>query len=832
MPSPRAAHMRALLTALLLTAAAPVGTLAAAPDGNIEWNGLSHIGRLDRRPLCPVDGESFSVRFQAFRDDLTSARVRATLAGSPVVAEAAKVGTRGRYDIWSATLPATAAAALVTYHIELQDGADLDYLSVNGVTDGPPVDGGFVVDFATLSHAPVGATRITGGGAVFKVWAPTRTSVHVRGDFNGWGLTTPMTQQGEHFVARASGVADRSQYKYFFDNAVWNMDARSRSQNAQSDRNSHIEDPLRYVWASDAFVTPDAESLVVYQLHVGTFAGRNDPLGSVAYRGGYRAVGDRAGQLAELGVNCVQVCPITEFPGDLSAGYNPITQWAPEWIHGTPDDLKYMIDRLHAHGIAVTLDIVWNHFTVNDNWMWFYDGSQTYFDSPAIDTPWGAQADFDRAAVRDYFADSALLWLEEYRFDGFRMDATSYMTIGAQSAAGWSLMQRMNDEIDRRRLEAFVVAEQLPNNAAISSPTSGGGAGFDAQYHMQFRDAVRGAILSAGLGDPNMNAVRSALLGSGASISGRKALNYFQLHDEAWPTSGGQRLVKTIDTTAPHDDQYAKGRMKLATGLLLTAPGVPALLQGDEWLEDTDFGTDPGNRIDWSKKTTYAGIFAYHQALMRLRRTLAPLRASSSIYVSRVDEGANWIAFRRFDGSGQSVMIVASFSNSPLTVRVGLPTAGGWSEVVNSQDPAYMGSGPVNAGVLATEPIAWDGFNQSVELQLPAMGLLLLAPAELVDAPAPGGRAALSLSAPWPNPGSGAVTLRFALARPGEAALTVHDLAGRQVAALARGPHAAGEHVVRWDGRGDDGRGLAPGLYLARLVTATGERTVRLARLR
>lgn len=825
-------HAGCLILVTLLVSAVPPGSIAAGPDGNIEWNGLSHIARLDRRPLCPVDGESFVVRFQAYRGDLTAARVRATLAGAPVVLEAAVVGTRGLVDIWAATLPATGATALVTYDIELQDGGDLDYLSVNGVSDGVPVDGGFVVDFATLAHAPVGATRVTGGGAVFKVWAPTRTAVHVRGDFNGWSLATPMTKQGDYFVARGSGVADRSQYKYFFNNTLWNFDARGRSINAQSDRNTYVEDPLRYAWTSDAFVTPDAESLVVYQLHVGTFSGLNDPLGGVAHPSGYRAVGDRAAQLQQLGINCVQLCPVQEFPGDLSAGYNPLSQWAPEWKYGTPDDLKYMVDRLHAHGIAVTLDIVWNHFTTNENWMWTYDGSQQYFDTPHIDTPWGAQADFDRAEVRDYYVHSALMWLEEYRLDGFRMDATSYMDIGAQAAAGWSLMQRMNDEIDRRRGEAFVVAEQLPNDAAISSSTASGGAGFDAQYHMQFRDALRGAILAAGLGDPSMSAVRSGLLGSGASISGRKALNYFQLHDEAWPSSGGQRLVRTIDTTAPHDDVYAKGRMKLATGLLLTAPGVPALLQGDEWLESADFGVDAGNRIDWGKKTTYAGIFAYHQALIALRRTLPALRASSSVYVSRVDEGANWLAFRRFDGSGNSVMVVASFANTPLTVRVGFPASGAWSERINSQDPAFMGSGPVNSGTLLTEPIAWDGFNQSIELQLPAMSLLVLTPAELVDAPAPGVASSLEMSTPWPNPAAGEMTLRFSLPTAGEARMSVHDLAGREVARLAQGAHAAGAHRVRWDGRDASGRMLAPGVYLARLVTPAGERHVRIARVR
>ena len=710
--------------------------------------------------------------------------------------------------------------------------ADTDYLSVNGVTDGPPADGGFVLDFTTLAHAPVGATRVSGGGAVFKVWAPTRVSALARGDFNSWGTSNPLTKVGEYFIGRANGVADRSQYKYFFNNVAWNTDARARSINASASSNAYIEEPFRFVWTSDSFRTPDVDSMVVYQMHIGTFSGRNDPLGSPAFPGGYRAVADRVQHLVDLGVNAVQICPVTEFPGDVSAGYNPQTQWAPEWKYGTPDDFKYMVDRLHARGIAVIMDIVWNHFTTNDNFMWNYDGSQTYFDSPQVDTPWGAQADFDKVAVRDYYANSAQYWLEEYRLDGFRMDATGYMDIG-QPVSGWQLMQRMNDEIDQRFVDRITVAEQLPNDAAVSAPTSGGGAGFDAQYHMQFRDAIRNAINDAAFGNPSMSAVRSALLGSGATISGRKAWNYFQLHDEAWPSSGGQRFVKNIDTSAPYDDLYAKGRMKLAMGLLLTAPGVPAFLQGDEWLEDTDFGTDAVNRIDWSKKTTYRGIFDYHQRLITLRRTLAPLRASAPVLVYKVDDTNNILAFRRTAPNGDPIIVVAYFGNTPLiNVRIGVPEAGGWNELANSQDPAYMGSGPVN-GTRNTEAVSADGFVQSLVLDLPGMAFMVLAPQRFVDAPGTSvANPTLELSAPWPNPANHAVALGFTLPRTATVSLSILDLAGREVARPAAGTLTAGRHSVRWDGRTADGAELPAGLYFVRLVTPDGVRTARVTRLR
>jgi len=815
------------LAALLLAGVAS----AATPDGNVEWNGLSHTSWQDRRPLCPVSGESFQVRFQSYRDDLTAARVGVTVSGVTTWANAARVGARGPYDVWAAQVPATAQST-ESYVIEVSDGADTDYLSVNGVTDGTPADGGFVLDFTTLAHAPVGATRVSGGGAVFKVWAPTRVSALARGDFNAWGTSNPLTKVGEYFIGRVNGVADRAQYKYFFNNIAWNTDARARSINASASSNAHVEDPFRFVWTSDSYRTPDVDSMVVYQMHIGTFSGRNDPLGSPAFPAGYRAVADRVQHLVDLGVNAVQICPVTEFPGDISAGYNPQTQWAPEWKYGTPDDFKYMVDRLHARGIAIIMDIVWNHFTTNDNFMWNYDGSQTYFDSPQVDTPWGAQADFDKVAVRDYYANSAQYWLEEYRLDGFRMDATGYMDIG-QPVSGWQLMQRMNDEIDQRFVDRITVAEQLPNDAAVSAPTSGGGAGFDAQYHMQFRDAIRNAINDAAFGNPSMSAVRNALLGSGATISGRKAWNYFQLHDEAWPSSGGQRYVKNIDTSAPYDDLYAKGRMKLAMGLLLTAPGVPVFLQGDEWLEDTDFGTDAVNRIDWSKKTTYRGIFDYHQRLITLRRTLAPLRASAPVLVYKVDDTNNILAFRRTAPNGDPIIVVAYFGNTPLTnVRIGVPESGGWNELANSQDPAFMGSGPVN-GSRNTDGVSADGFVQSLVLDLPGMAFVVLAPQRFVDAPGTSvGSPTLELSAPWPNPASRAVALAFTLPRTSNVSLSILDLAGREVARPAVGELAAGRHSIRWDGRASDGAELPAGLYFVRLVTPDGVRTARVTRLR
>ena len=693
-------------------------------DNNVQWDGISHIAWQDRRPLCPINKEAFRVHFQAYRFDLESARVYVN-DGAVTWVDAVLDHDRGPYAVWRADIPATASNTL-RYYFELTDGTDTDYYSVTGMSENPPTDGGFVIDYATLEHAPVGSTPVTGGGTVFKVWAPTRATVQVRGEFNNWGTTNPMTKVGEHFIAHVPNATDRQMYKYFFNGNRWNSDARARSLNPSDNYNTHIEDPLRYTWRVPDFPTPPSDELIIYQLHVGTFAGRNDPLGSVPHPAGYADVAARAAHLAELGVNAVMLNPITEFPGDFSAGYNPVSQWAPEWIYGEPDELKGMIDALHEHGVGVLLDIVWNHFSPTDNFLWFYDGTQTYFKTPDVQTPWGSQADFEREPVRDYFVDSAILWLDEYRVDGFRMDATDFMNIPPQEAAGWSLMQRLNDTVDNRRVDKVVIAEQLPDDAWVTRPTHLGGAGFDAQYYDAFTDQLRDEIFDAAFGDPEMWKIRNIINGGGTYLRGKRVMNYLELHDEAWPSNGGQRIVKTIDPTFPHDSIWAKGRVKLAQGLVMFAPGIPAILQGTEWLEDAPFGTGLSSRIDWSKKTTYAAIFRYFQDIIAVRKANPALHADAAVNVYHLNESGNVIGFLRSAAGGRDMVVLANFSNTDyFNYRIGLPQPGTWYELINSQAVEYDGNGLTNGGSVSSEPVPWNGFDHSAVVTVPQMGLLV-----------------------------------------------------------------------------------------------------------
>jgi 1,4-alpha-glucan branching enzyme len=815
------------LVALLFVTAAPLAALAAGPDNNVEWNGVSHLVWQDLRPRCPIDGQSFEIRFQTYADDITTARVNVN-DGTVAWIDAVKTAARGPYDIWAAQAPSTASPTL-SYYIELTDGSDTDYLGAAGMSESPPAGSEFEIDYVTLEHAPVGATPVPDGGTVFRVWAPTRTSVHVRGEFNGWGLADPLTKVGEDFIGYVDDATARQMYKYYFNPDHWNTDARAKALNPGDNYNAYIEDPFGYDWAIEDFDTPDFEEMVIYQLHVGTFAGRNDPYGSAPFPARYVDVAARASHFAELGVNAVMLCPITEFPGDYSAGYNPITAWAPEWKYGTPDDLKFMIDALHQYGVAVLLDIVWNHFSFTDNFLWYYDGTQIYFDTPAVSTPWGDQADFDRAQVRDYFAQSALYWLEEFKVDGFRMDGTDYMNIFPQEAAGWSLMQRMNDEMDNRWVDKIAIAEQLPDDSWVTRPTSLGGAGFDSQYYDAFTDRLREEILDAAFGNPEMWKIRDIINGGGQYLDGRSVTNYLELHDEAWPSSGGQRIVKTIDTTPPHDDVWAKGRVKLAQGIVMTAPGIPAILMGSEWLEDTDFGTDAANRIDWSKKVTYAPIFDYFRDLITIRRLSPALRADASRQVFHLNESGNVIAFQRWSGGGDVVVVVANFSNTDYgSYRIGLPQPGDWQEELNSQATEYDGNGMTNPGTIVPDAIPQDGYAQSAEIAIPMMGFIILSHGSGVGVPEDPVQAvgAPRLLAPYPNPMRPRTTIAFELPRPATVHLAVYDVAGRKLSTLAEGRFEAGRTEVIWNGEDSSGGPVASGIYFVRLI-ADSEVTTR-----
>ena len=540
-----------------LSACCAASALAADADGVVEWEGLSHIAFHDRAPRVPMNGESFTVRFQSYRGDLTSAAVEWDDGAASGSAPASVVASRGPYDIWEATVPATASPTMA-YRVAATDGADTDYLNASGASDGP-TGSLYALDFGALTHAPYGSTPVA-GGTVFRVWAPSRSSCDVRGEFNGWTTGDGLTKVGQDFIGFVAGAQPGEMYKYFFNGNLWKPDARALELVPNDNYNTMIVDPGTYTWQFPEFSPVPRDEMVVYQLHVGTFAGRNDPYGGAPSPSRYVDVAARVQHLADLGVNAVMLNPTNEFPGAFSGGYNPISAWAMDRDLGTMAEFQQMVDALHGEGIAVLLDIVWNHFDGNQNYLWNYDGTQIYFDSPAVGTPWGSQHDYDRAQVREYFVDATDHLLGELRLDGFRMDAVMAMVDGgwtSQWASGQSIVRQMNDRIDNRYADKISIAEKYDDDTWTVGPTSSG-IGFDAQYHNRFKNELRGAIFGEnGGGNPSMSAVSSVIQGTGGSF-GEAAFNYFELHDDAWPLNGHERFVRVADPVQPSNSDKAQ----------------------------------------------------------------------------------------------------------------------------------------------------------------------------------------------------------------------------------------------------------------------------------
>lgn len=297
--------------------------------------------------------------------------------------------------------------------------------------------------------------------------------------------------------------------------------------------------------------------------------------------------------------------------------------------------------------------------------------------------------------------------------------------------------------------------------------------------------------------------------------------------------SGGQRIVKDIDTTYPHDDIYARGRTKLGQGIVTFAPGVPAFLMGLDWLEDTDFGSGSDNRIDWSKKTTYSGHFNYFQDMLELRKNSA-FHADASHHVFHFNEGGNVIGFRRWD-SEDDFVVVANFSNTDYTgYRIGLPQAGDWWEALNSQDTLYAGSGQVNSGQLSSEETDYDGYSQSITITLSKMALVVLKKGSIPTAVEydPVSPRVDRLEQCFPNPFNPVATIRFSLSEQKHASIRIYDVTGRLVRTLVDGILSRGEHRVRWEGRNRRGAEVASGVYFYRLTTPGYTRTRRMILLR
>ena len=540
------------------------------------------------------------------------------------------------------------------------------------------------------------------GGVAFRVWAPNAESVSVGGSFNEWSATAnPLASEGDgYWSADVAGVRAGDEYKFVITNgeARWKIDPYARRV-TRSNGNSVVYNP-NFDWGTSEYQTPEPNELVIYELHTGTF--NDSPEGEP---GNFDGIINKLDYLSDLGVNAIEVMPSLEFASDFSWGYNPANIFAIESAYGGSTAFRRLVRAAHERGIAIIFDVVYNHFGPSDLDLWQFDGWSEndkggiyFYNDRRSATPWGdTRPDYGRVEVRRFIRDNALMWLEEYRVDALRWDATAYIrNINGNDgdpqtdiANGWLVMQMINSATAARQPRKLNIAEDLKGNPWITKNTAEGGAGFDAQWDGGFVHPVRNCLIVPDDDARDMNRILAAILNRFNSDVFERVI-YTESHDEV--ASGHFRLPQAISPIDP-GGWFARKRSTLGAALVFTSPGIPMIFQGQEILEDHWFRD--AAPIDWSKLVTFIGIHALYKDLIRLRRNLDNNTrglCGQNTNVYHVNNNDKVMAFHRWDngGAGDDVIVVVNFANhSYANYALGLPREGRWRVRLNSDSNDY-----------------------------------------------------------------------------------------------------------------------------------------------
>lgn len=585
------------------------------------------------------------------------------------------------------------------------------------------------------SHRPGMGAIVYGGGVAFRVWAPFAERVAVAGTFNGWSETnTPLDRDGHgYWSGDVPGARAGDEYEFIVVNGGVLKRTDPYARDVTSSAGVGVVVDPAFAWRAADYHTPPWNELVIYEIHTGTF---NDRPGGGP--GTFESVRHRLPYLRDLGVNAIELMPTMEFAMDFSWGYNPAHIFAIESAYGGPAALKTLVDAAHGAGIAVIFDVVYNHLGPGDLDLWRFDGWSAndkggiyFYNDWRAATPWGdTRPDYGRPEVRQYLRDNALMWLEEFRFDGLRWDATAYIRhvhggedAGGDLPDGWRLMQWINGEIDARQPWKLSIAEDLRDNPWITRPA---GAGFDSQWDVRFAHGARRALIAGDDGARSMAALRDVVRSIFDGDAWRRVI-YTESHDEV---ANGRARVPHEIWPGNAGSWFARKRSTLGAALVFTAPGIPMIFQGQEFLEDEWFhDADP---LDWTKLDTYAGIHALYRDLIRLRRTSPHTRGlrGHSVNVHHVNDGDKVLAFHRWaaGGPGDDVVVVLNCSTYPRSAyRIGFPRGGRWRVRMNSDWRGYgadYGDHPGFDAIADGGP--WDGMPASGELGVGPYSFLIL----------------------------------------------------------------------------------------------------------
>ena len=534
------------------------------------------------------------------------------------------------------------------------------------------------------------------------------------------------------FAATVPQVSEGADYFYVLEGERERPDPVSRWQPRGVHGPSRVVNPASFRWSDQGWPGIPLRDLIIYEFHPGTFT----------REGSFESVIQRLPYLRDLGITALEIMPVAEVPGNRNWGYDGASLYAPQSSYGGPIGLKKLVDACHQHGLAVVLDVVYNHLGPEGNYL--PDFAPCFTD--AHHTPWGKAINFDGPesdGVRRFFIDNALYWLTEYHVDALRLDAIH----GIYDFGARHVLDQLSEAFHRQaqclQRQAWLIAESDLEDVRIINPRGAGGYALDAQWHDDFHHALyalltgqrQGFLMDFGaiadlsksitdgfVFDWKYSRYRGRHFGSSSKERpGEQFVGFIQNHDQIANTSRGKRLSTLVPA----------GQQKLAAVLTLCSPFLPLLFMGEEYGETAPFlyftsFEDPGLaaavtegrkkelgmhysegdfsdpqapstfercKLDWSKIaiSPHAEILRLYRDLILLRKQHPSLgNGRKDLTEIQFDEQAKWLIMKRSDPAGSGILLVCNFSSQEQSISVA-NDAGSWRMALRTGDAAYGG---------------------------------------------------------------------------------------------------------------------------------------------
>ena len=610
-----------------------------------------------------------------------------------------------------------------------------------------------VTDPQHLRRYPIGAELIGANETHFRVWAPKATRVDVALEEsaakNARRTFHPLQREdGGYFSGSAPACADDC-YRFRVDNAEhFYPDPASRFQPDGPHGSSRIIDPTKFRWSDAEWPGRQLKGQIIYEMHGGTFT----------KEGTWGAAAEQLPELARIGITVIEVMPIADFPGNFGWGYDGVDLFAPTHLYGTPDDLRGFVNHAHSLGLGVILDVVYNHFGPDGNYVRVF--SDDYFTS-RYENDWGESINFDgpnSGQVREFFITNGRYWIEEFHFDGFRFDATQDVCDMSDEYIIGAVGRAARAAAGKRSL--ILIAENEPQEAKIVRPRSEGGDDLDALLNDDFHHSAFVALTGRNeayytdyLGVPQefVSATKYGYLYQGQPYSWQESqrgtptfgimpeafVAFIENHDQISNNPRGERLRF----------QTSPGRYRAMTALLLLGPWTPLLFQGQEFgaYSPFVFFTDVGDsdmreairkgrfeflaqfpsmaneemqrnlpspsdpqvfascKLDFSQRETNSELYNLHVDLIKLRREDSRFREQAADGIDGAVLGPGSFVLRYFPVKNDDRLLVVNFGKrqilTPAPEPLLAPPLGfEWETLWTSESPRYGGPGTVPLG--------------------------------------------------------------------------------------------------------------------------------------